>query len=170
VPPSGIQLIGAGASQKFSGPAESVIERHGVCSIIQQCEDNRRPRNNASGVLGTPNEETTMRSFLLTLTFLAAIAIGALLPGRASAQYAPNYYGNYAPNYYGTTYYVPPTVSYYYSSSYVPGANYYAPSYIYNPPVYIPPTYNPPVYAPAYYTPQYSTYQYLGRRRGYYFP
>jgi hypothetical protein len=110
-----------------------------------------------------------MRSFLLTLTFLGAIA--ALMPERASAQYAPNYYGNYTPNYYGTSYYVTPAVtSYYYSPAYVPGANYYAPSYIYNPPVYVPPTYNAPVYAPSYYTPQYSTYYYLGRRRGFYFP
>jgi hypothetical protein len=118
-----------------------------------------------------------MRSFVLTLAFLATAAIAALMPGRASAQYG--YYNNYAPNVYGTNsyyvtpnyYYVTPAVtSYYYSSGYVPGANYYAPSYIYNPPVYIPPTYNPPVYAPAYYTPQYSTYNYLARRRGYYFP
>jgi hypothetical protein len=124
-----------------------------------------------------------MRSLILTITFLAVIAIAALTPERASAQYggyyapnyygnyASNYYGNYASNYYGTGYYVTPGVnSYIYSPPYVPGSNYYAPSYIYNPPVYVPPTYNPAVYAPAYYTPQYSTYYYLARRRGYFFP
>ena len=121
-----------------------------------------------------------MRSFILTLGLVAALAIAAMLPERASAQ--GYYYNNYAPNVYGTNsysysyvppvyYYVPQvTTGYYYSSGYVPGANYYAPSFVYNPPVYIAPTYNPPVYAPAYYTPQYSMYYYVGRRRGYYFP
>ena len=114
-----------------------------------------------------------MRSFILTLGLVAALAIAAMLPERASAQ---GYnYNNYAPNVYGIKpynySYVPQvTTSHYYSSGYVPGANYYPPSSVYNPPVYIPPTYNPPVYAPAYYTPQYSTYRYLARRRGYYFP
>jgi hypothetical protein len=90
-----------------------------------------------------------MRSFMLSIAFVAAVGLTALAPQSASAQwrrggyYYPTYYGGYyntAPVYYGSPYYSSPVVtssyytapvvtSYYASPSYVTTASYYQPTY-----------------------------------------
>jgi hypothetical protein len=97
---------------------------------------------------------------------MAALAVAALTPERASAQRFRTYYG---PAYYPTYYYTTP--SYYYTTSsysYTTPAYYYAPtysSYYYSPSMvttatytYTPYTYTPYAYTGYTYTPVYSSY------------
>ena len=113
-----------------------------------------------------------MRSYLLSLTFVAAVAVAALMPERASAQrfrayYGPAYASSYyytAPSYYYTTpsyYYTTPT--YYYTPTY--SLAYYSPSlmstatYTYTPYSYTPYAYAGYTYTPVHtYSPVYGSY------------
>ena len=101
-----------------------------------------------------------MRSYLLSLTFVAAVAVAALMPERASAQRFRAYYG---PAYASSYYYTPTYSLAYYSPSLMSTATYTYTPYSYTPYAYAGYTYTPvytysPVYGSYYWPRQYYVY------------